>query len=195
MNTGPESSISQVYFCSFLPDQWTVGLRKRPKDHRLLQSSMMFWHLFQTIRSPECSILPSLNTMSTSDLSSKSPNARVIANWPATLPFKISPPYFLSLIKCYLIRYCSLGFVTLWSIVTLRAVVPSMHKTARVSPKLAMWQVLFAPDFLTKTKQQVEPVSLAPTSFSCSSALAQTLSKTSFRLFFSLAYYWEKSYH
>lgn len=101
---------------------------------------------------------------------------------------------FLCLIDGYLIRYCSFGFVTLWSMLTLRAVVPSMHSTALVSPKLATWHVRFPPVFLTKTKQHVDPVSLAPTSFNCSSAFAHTLSKTSFKLFFSLAYSWLKSY-
>jgi len=88
---------------------------------------------------------------------------------------------------------CSLGLLTLWSIVTLVAVMLSMQRTALVSPKLAMWQVLLPPDFLMNTRQHVDPVSLAPTSLSCSSALAQTLSKTSLMLFFSLAYYCSKS--
>ncbi len=130
----------------------------------------------------------------TSDFNSKSPKALVMANCPATLPLRIRPPYFLWLIYTYLIRYCSLGLVTLWSMVTLRAVVPSMHNTALVSPKLATWQVRFTPVFFTNTRQHVEPVSLAPTSFNCSSAFAQTLSKTSLILFFSFAYYWVKSY-
>ena len=91
-----------------------------------------------------------------------------MASCPATLPFKIRPPYFLFVIKItYLILYCSLGLDTLWSIVILLAVLLSMHSTALVSPKLATWQVLFPADFFTKMRQQVDPVSLAPTSLSC----------------------------
>ena len=100
----------------------------------------------------------------------RSPRALVMASCPPTLPFKISPPSFFTL-------SCSEGLLVLWSTVTLLAV-PSRLRTALVSPKLATCTTLCPPLVLTKAIQQVVPVSLAPTSFNWSSALAKVLSKT-----------------
>jgi hypothetical protein len=37
----------------------------------------------------------------------------------------------------------------------------SVHRIALVSPRLAIWQSVFPPNFLTNTRQKVEPVSEA----------------------------------
>lgn len=75
----------------------------------------------------------------------------------------------------------------LWSTVTLLAV-PSSERTALVSPKLATTHCLLFASFRTKARQQVVPVSDAPTNLSWSSVLLSTLVMTPLRLFLSFSY-------
>lgn len=121
------------------------------------------WVLFSTLKLSTSGILETPSV-----LRARSPRALVMANCPATLPLSMSPPYFL-------ILSCSSTQLALWSIET-RFALPSRERTALVSPRLATWTLFWFWSPLTKTRQQVEPLSLAPTSFNCSSALARVLS-------------------